>query len=199
MSYEIENRKLRQRERKVLNRLASANHAHVEAILNQMGRRLFYLSQEDERRLLNLRWWAEKYAVDLGMVLQILITYFGQRFTRKRSNPKVGFGVRVATLTGRAAEEILKKELQERFPDDEQYAVQAQQRRWEILEERQLREMGGEDDGVRTRVKTLLDFPKPSQYVRYYRKRIREQRQVMDRELAKKGNRRFPYRENPWL
>lgn len=198
MKYEIEMLKLRTRERKRLEGLVAQNSAEVEQLLKAMGRRLFYLSREDGMRLMNLRWWAEKYAVDLSIVLQILVGHYAGRFTSKRiQNKKVGFGVRVATLTGKSAELVLQGELKKVYLDDEQHELGQQARRWEILDQRQ--NGTGDDDGVITRNKTILDFDRPQQYVRYYQKKMNEQRRTMDREMAKKSNRQFPYRGNPWL
>lgn len=198
MTYEMEMQKLKLRERKRLNSLVAQNRSEIEGQLQEMGRRLFYLGQEDALRLLNLKWWAEKYAVDTGTILQILIGHYAGRFRSKRlQNKRVGFGVRVATLTGKSAELVLKSKLKEMFLDDEQFELRAQHRRWEILDQR-LNGLG-EEDGIQTRNKTILDFERPQQYVQYYRKKMTSQRKMMDREMAKKSNRQFAYRGNPWL
>jgi len=185
-------------EMKRLSGLLLRNRSEVEQQLDlQFKRRIFYLSKDDEKRLLTLRVWSEKYKVSIGYILSVLVPFYAQRFRKTRKKQQRGLPCGVATLTGKAAEYWLKQQIAKDFTDQENVELWKQEQRMEILRQRDARENGV--DEYQPRQKTILDYEWPSYYVRAYVKKFRMKRKANQQELNSAENKRRNYRGNPFL
>ena len=196
-SFELRMRELAKEELKRLPGLMFRNRVEVETQLREnFGRRLYWIGKDDERRLLTLSIWADKYHVTVGWILGILIPYYQERFKQRRKSDRKGLPVRITTLCGKHAEYLIKQRLEKDFPNQENIELYRQQQRQIILLERDERLNGVDEFQQRTR--KLTDFEWPSRYVRYYRTKMEAQRKVLVAATTSKKNRK-PYRGNPFL
>ena len=197
-SLRSELRQLGNTELRKLSGVLLRNRSEVENQLElQFKRRLFYLSKDDEKRLLTLRVWSEKYHVSVGYILSVLVPFYAQRFRKTRKKQQRGLPCGVATLCGKAAEYWLRQQLAKDFQDQENVELWKQEKRKEILLQRDARENGV--DEFEPRRKTILDYEWPSYYVRAYKKRIRAERKLNQQQLNSEENKRRNYRGNPFL
>lgn len=183
------------REMQLLPNIIFQNRIEVESQLkNLFGRRLYWISKDDEKRLLTWAVWSERYAVTIGWILRCLIPYYQDRFQKRRKiDHRKGLPCKIATLTGKFSEWLIKQQLQKEFPDGENRELQRQLKREQIVREREERETGEE---VMTRRKRLTDYEVISAYVDGYENRIRERRKQLERERQKPQK---PYRGSPWV
>jgi len=195
---QVELEKLGKIEMKRLSGLLFRNRIEVEQQLDlQFKRRLFYLSKDDEKRLLTFKVWSEKHHVSIGYILSVLIPFYAQRFRKTRRKQQRGLPCGVATLTGKAAEYWLRKQMEKDFQGQENVELWKQERRTEILLQRDMR-LHGEDE-FEPRKKTILDYEWPSYYVRAYRKKVISERKQNQQELNSAENKSRPWRGNPFL
>lgn len=194
---QVELEKLGKVELRRLNSIVFRNRVEVEKQLELQHRRIFHMSKDDERRLLVFRNWSEKYYVSIGYILGVLIPFYAQRFRKTRKKQQRGLPCGVATLTGKAAEYWLRKQMEKDFPDQENVELWKQARRKEILLQRDFREHG--EDEFEPRRKTILDYEWPSYYMRAYRKKVSAERKQNQRELNNPENKRRNYRGSPFL
>lgn len=157
------------------------------------GKSLFRTRTEDQIRLLKLIVWQERYKVSMEYILSILVPVFLDRLPA-RYRQKKSLGVRISTLTGRAAERILKDAIKRQYRSEENIGQWAFDRKEEILEARW-------EDGehVLPHPPSILAYASPAKYMAAYRKRIRQREEWLTHQDAQQINRRRKYRMNPWL
>ena len=191
-----------EKENRQLKTIVRRNRLRVERILlEELGRKIWFLNQLDEMRLMTLAVWEEKYQVDMGYILQVLVGFYADRFKRgkKAQKQKYGFGTRLSTLTGKNAEVILQERIAKDYPDQEHIDLARYEKRKALIDDRrQARARAEGDDELEPRKKLLGDFQSPAKYVRYYRRRVTEARRELEREMQRKENRQWPWRGNPW-
>lgn len=194
MTYIRQKRQLRRQERKDLTRRVWQMRARVDKILQEaFDKRIFRLSETDGYRLLVFGVWAQKYKVSLDFIVRILVSFYLKHLGRHINVRKKSLGIRISTLTGDKAEQLLRETIQREFPNFENVGLWRQRKKESILSSRE-----GDDTGLTTKVKTILDYPTPEAYVRAYRRKINQAKKD-DERADNDQNKKRPYRGNPWL
>lgn len=166
------------------------NTARIKKLLEKLFKiAVWNFGQENERKLLTLKVWEEKYGVTIGYILETLVPHYQERFRqRRRSDGRRGMPCSVPTLTGKVSEQLLKKQIELDFPDQEHLELRRQIQRELLLAE--------QEDVEYQRRKNITDYEWPSAFVQSYEHRIREARRHRDRA---RQERQKPYRGNPWI
>lgn len=132
------------------------------------------LKRPDQLRLLNLWIWSRRYHVSPAWVVKTLLGYW--KGVYKREGP---LGVRLAVLTGKTSREILQKQVERAYPNQENLkSWKSDQRlaynRFALVDKFQ-----------------ALAAKNPAQYLADYQEAV-----IAMRENKRKPTR--PYRDSPW-
>lgn len=169
-------------ERVILRKCMGITARVEDSAKREFGVQWFRPKLEDQLRLLTLEHWEEKYRVKLEWMLQQLIPYWRERYTKFRKG--TGLGVSIATLTGRKSEERLRQRILETWPEGEQIESWRQRER-----ERQVAAVLDHGNGRE-------DWEDLKASLQKYQRRMasaREERRRLARELSRRN-----YRNNPW-
>jgi hypothetical protein len=165
-------------------RKALAVGAEVESFVKgALGVTWFKPSEEDKLRLLIFAQWRERYRLSIPLMLTWLIPIWRERFTKFKKGNSIG--VSISTLTGRKSEEILKKKLEESFPDQEN------------LKNWRSHEQAAQWARFWDKLPMKEDWEFPGDMVRKYQERMMSERRHRNK-FAKEQQRRR-YRNNPWV
>ena len=132
--------------------IAEAWHRSAEIVaalqdwLEKTSHKHSYLTyrKSDKLRLMRFRTWEFRYRVELSEMFDILIPILREKMERKRR--RYGIGVSISALVGEGAEDILKEELEKRYPEGSNITL------WKAKERRrQLRLEKLDEDGMATR------------------------------------------------
>jgi hypothetical protein len=159
-----------------------------------------HCTQSDLLRLLRLEVWARRHRVSVQEVLEIVVP--GVREAVRSKYPKMkfktGLGVKISSLTGEYARNMLATQIERRYPEGEQYTLWRERERALQLRREEDDEMMGLQRRERE-VPTLLEFDSADEYVAAYTKNVLRKRTMMQDALGEAWRRRKNYPGgNPW-
>lgn len=151
-----------------------------------------WLKQSDQYKLLTLKVWSVKYRVSLRYILETLVPFW-EKFVQRRSKKmkRSGLNVRVSTLVGKKSHSILIESIKRDFPNGLNKIMY-------IAKERErLYKLALDDDDMKVKQKSLVDYSSPDRYVEAYKKSIQAVSKEREEFTAQMKTR--PYRGNPFL
>lgn len=183
------------REREALKTLPAQLLTQVNFLLeDNFGREIFRLTGLDTLRLLTLKAWQIKYKVSLEYILQTIVPFYLATIAKKFSTNPNSLGFKVSTLCGKKAEKLLQDAIAKDFGDGDNLSLWQWERKQEIFHSRTTDEEFGE-----AKIKTIIDYPKVSRYVKAYRRRVSGKQKDFEKELLNPANTKRQYRDNPWV
>lgn len=149
------------------------------------------LSSIDRVRLLRLKLWSLRYHLPVEEILDILLPILRAQVAKPKK--RIMLGIRVPALVGDGALEILKREIDKRYPGHEHLAL------WRDAERQKQLRRECREEGVPTVEKALLmeEYPTLRAYCDAYRAKIGRVRR--EEEVNQSRRSRRNYRWNPWL
>ena len=153
---------------------------------------LQWMSIIDRKRLTVLLVWEQRYKVSLEwMVETLLLHYQGKRKKiitgRRYRNPALP--VRTVTLVSPTSREIIEKELEQAYPNDEHIVIWRERKQYEfMMKHLEVRPLG----------KSFVDFETTKSFVENYGNRINEQRAAESKIVDERKRKGKPYRNSPW-
>jgi hypothetical protein len=85
---------------------------------------------QDLYRTLIFRYWMERYSVSLEFIIKTVIGFW---LLKKPHDGKIGLGLGLATLTGEVSEQILQKNIQIHYPNNENVQEKKHRKRNSML------------------------------------------------------------------
>lgn len=163
----------------------------------QTGKRARLQYKSDKQvRLLRLKLWSVRYKISVQEVLDLIVPGLRSQMQGIKFK-KYGIGVGVNALTGKKAEEILRDNLRDRYPDNEHLTLWREQEK-----ERQLERERTEDlEGLKPHEKpvvSLLESDSMEEFLTGYRDSIQKEKSQQDRVQTETWRKRKAYRGSPW-
>ena len=151
----------------------------------------------DQLRLLRFRTWSLVYKVDIGEILDIVVPVLRSYHSSYRPTGR-GLGMTLGTLTGKMAEDVLRKELERRYPQNENVEVWREEERDRQLYAERMEELDGAAPRETVRG-TMQDAALDPGYVDRYAKVVLAARERLRKEQDARWRTRKSYRGNPWI
>jgi hypothetical protein len=157
-----------------------------DVLKKETGREYLKAPKIDEQyRLLTFRYWISKHKVSLEFIVQHVVKYWIKKYERPRkSRIKIGVGVRLATLTGMVSEQILLKNINAEFPNEENVLDWRQQQR---------------NKQIPIEISNISRGENPEDFVKNYLARVERKQRTADWDVDKKKRFKRNYRDNPYL
>lgn len=159
---------------------------------------LQWMSITDRKRLTVLLVWEQRYKVSLEwMVETLLLHYQGKRKKiitgRRYRNPALP--VRTVTLVSPTSAEIIEKEIEQAYPNDEHLEIWRERKRYEFLA-KQVSAEGLDGKGVLNH--TFVDFSSSKEFVDYYTRMVDGYRLMEEKIAGERRRKGKPFRNSPW-
>lgn len=133
------------------------------------------------------------YKVSLEYIVETVVPQYLEQIGRLHRKKSYAIGFRPTNLVGANAERMLKERIAKDFPESEHISMWRWERIQDIVANRT------EDEFTTSKGKGIADYSTLGQYVRAYRGKVQNKREIFDREMNRSTNKKRPYRDNPFL
>ena len=173
--------------------------AEVEQWLSAHDKKKIRLNYKlaDQVRLLKLRVWCIRYDTDIPEILDLVVRVLRAQIPTKFKS-SWGIGVPIRSLTGKAAERLLKDELERLYPGGENVFARRNALKQQQLHDERMLDLEGALP-KRERLIKILDANSAQEFVEHYRERVTRIKERTQKEERQSWRKRKPYRGNPWI